>query len=63
MITRGHYTMVERSANGTVAVFLGGRSAEKTRTLGTTLVAAPEAVEHGECRDSGYSKPSTSSFT
>lgn len=42
-----------RSADETVDVFLGGLSAEDARTMGETLLEAAEAVEHGQCDESG----------
>ena len=42
-----------RSGDETVDVFLGGLSAEEARELGETLLEVAEAVEHGDCEDSG----------
>lgn len=42
-----------RSADETVDVFLGGLSAAEARSLGTALVDAAEAVDHGRCDDAG----------
>ena len=42
-----------RSADETVDVFLGGLSPDEARELGTALVEAGEAVEHGRCDESG----------
>ena len=42
-----------RSADETVDVFLGGLAPEEAREIGTALLEAAEAVEHGDCSESG----------